>query len=83
MATTIEPRKRHNYLVDYQVVPEDETETFVDFVDTLSMYDNVDRPKYGICDDRDSSTLFYVGVRYNIALQSFWKFPARKFPAIF
>ena len=46
MATNTKPRKRHNYLVDYQIVPEDETETFVDFVDTLSMYDNVDRPKY-------------------------------------
>ncbi|CBY33532.1 unnamed protein product [Oikopleura dioica] len=59
MTTNGRPRKKHNYLVDYQIVPEDETETFIDFVDLLSMYDNVDRPKYGLCKGGDATTFFH------------------------
>ena len=60
MTTVQKPRKKHNYLVDYQVVPEDETETFVDFVDLLRMYDDVDRPKYGLCNGGDAGVFFNV-----------------------
>jgi hypothetical protein len=58
-------RKRHNYLVDYQAVPEDETEEFVYFTDLLGMYDNVDRPKDPFCRKTgDPKSLFLA--RFNL-----------------
>jgi len=42
-------RKRHNYLVDYQIVQEDQTEEFGYFTDLLGKYDTVNRPKDRFC----------------------------------
>ena len=52
-------RKRHNYLVDYQIEPEDKTEKFVYFTDLLRKYENVDRPKDPFCSKTgDPKSLF-------------------------
>ena len=58
-------RKRHNYLVDYQVVSEDETEEFGYFTDLLGKYDNVNRPKDPFCRKTgDPKSLFLA--RFNL-----------------
>lgn len=79
MTTNGRPRKKHNYLVDYQIVPEDETETFIDFVDLLSMYDNVDRPKYGLCKGGDATTFFHVRINFHLVQNIFKELKNRGF----
>ena len=57
--------------MDYQIVPEDETETFVDFVDLLRMYDDIDRPKYGLCNGGDATTFFHVKTNFVMVIYLF------------
>jgi len=58
--------KRHNYLVDYKIVPQDETEKFVDFIDLLGKYDDVERPKDPFCSKKGDPTSLFLKWFYKI-----------------